>query len=37
MALQNAVDSHGSLGHSESAIKEVEKQIRATLFQMYGE
>ena len=29
--------SHGSLGHCESAIKEVEKQIRATLFQMYAE
>ena len=27
--------SHGSVGHCESAIKEVEKQIRATLFQMY--
>ena len=27
--------SHGSLGHCESAIKEVEKHIRATLFQMY--
>ena len=29
--------SHGSLGHCESAIKEVEKQIRATLFQMYAD
>ena len=27
--------SHGSLGRCESAIKEVEKQMRATLFQMY--
>ena len=26
--------SHGSLGHCESAIKEVEKQMRTTLFQM---
>ena len=29
--------SPGSLGHCESAIKEVEKQIRATLFQMYAD
>ena len=29
--------SHGSLGHCEAAIKEVEKQIRATLFQMYAD
>ena len=29
--------SHGSLGHCESAIKEVEKQIRATLFQLYAD
>ena len=29
--------SHGSLGHSEQATKEVEKQIRATLFPMYAD
>ena len=29
--------SHGSLGHCEAAIKEVEKQIRATWFQMYAD
>ena len=29
--------SHSSLVHCESAIKEVEKQIRATLFQMYAD
>ena len=29
--------SHGSLGHCESAIKEVEKHIRATLFQKYAD
>ena len=28
---------HGSLGHCESAIKEVEEQIRATFFQMYAD
>ena len=28
--------SHGSLGHCESAIKEVEKQIRAMLFRTYA-
>ena len=30
-------NSHGSLGHCEQAIKEVEKQIRAMLFQMYAD
>ena len=29
--------SHGSLGHCESVIKEVEKQIRPMLFQMYAD
>ena len=29
--------SHGSLGHCEPAIKEVEKHIRAMLFQMYAD
>ena len=29
--------SHGSLGHRESAIKEVKTQMRATLFQMYAD
>ena len=29
--------SHDSLGHCESAIKEVEKEIRALLFQMYAD
>ena len=29
--------SHGSLGHWESAIKEVEKQMCVTLFRMYAE
>ena len=29
--------SHGSLGHCEAAIKELEKQIRATLFHMYAD
>ena len=29
--------SHGSLGHCESAIKDVEKQMRAILFPMYAD